>query len=86
MNAILHLTQTPRPRLTPHPLTEAEHHALAAGHGGTPIIFREADGYERQAIRLPNGEILVDYRKEIAAVLAALTRLLTTSASLRKDF
>jgi hypothetical protein len=51
---------------------DRDHLLLAKKHGGIPILVPRGNRLAL-AIRLPNGEILHDFRKEISALTNALT-------------
>jgi hypothetical protein len=51
---------------------DRDHILLAKKHGGIPILVPRGRRLAL-AIRLPNGEILHDFRKEISALTNALT-------------
>ena len=52
---------------------DRDHLRIAKEYGGTPILIQRGARLSL-AIRLPNGEILHDFRKEIAALTQALAR------------
>jgi hypothetical protein len=49
---------------------------IAKQEGGTPVIFRDAQGNEHPAIRLPDGTILHDCRRELSRLTHTLAELL----------
>jgi hypothetical protein len=50
---------------------DQDHLRIAKKHGGVPVVVPRGDRLAL-AIRLPNGEILYDFRKELAALTNAL--------------
>jgi hypothetical protein len=61
------LPQIPTPSVT----FDRDHLTIAKRHGGVPILIQRGNRLAL-AIRLPNGEILHDFRKEITALTEAL--------------
>ncbi len=61
------LSQIPSPSVT----FDRDHLRIAKEYGGIPILIQRGRRLSL-AIRLPNGEILHDFRKEIAALTRAL--------------
>jgi hypothetical protein len=62
------------------PLSDEDHAAAANLLGGTPVILRDAHGNEQPAIRLPDGEILINNTKQVEDAIAIVRqRLLDAS-------
>jgi len=56
---------------------DRDHLRVAKDYGGVPMLIQRGRRLTL-AIRLPNGEILYDFRKEITALTQALSNKLTS--------
>jgi hypothetical protein len=73
----------PPPRTATTTLSDADHARIARRHGGCPITYVTSDGKARAAIRLPHGDILIDYRSELTYLTACLAASLRIPISAR---
>jgi hypothetical protein len=79
----IHFPPAPPLRTAVTTLSDADHSRIARRHGGCPITYITSDGKARAAIRLPDGEILIDYRSELTFAVACLAEYLRIPPSAR---